>query len=176
MSTLGERMLARMFDLGIRDLVHVANGEGFGLYKAFHAHEECRVIDSCREGEAVALSCGLFLGGRFPVLSMENFGVFECLDTMRAFPIALKIPMIIVVGYTFRTAMTKEDGGAIMARLKNLGPHAMIAAEWTEPVLDCVEIPHWFMAPNDDAARIDEIYNAAIASGRPVAVLVDVTT
>jgi sulfopyruvate decarboxylase TPP-binding subunit len=175
MSGLGIRLHERMRKAGVSHLVSVANGEGFGLYQAFKLDAECTVVDACREGEAVAICCGLFLGGRIPVLSIENFGLFECLDTLRALPIALRIPMILIIGYTGRPALSDEGERAVLARYGNIAPQAILGAKWTEPALAMAGIASWYVSPTDNAATFDEAYRKAIQENVPVAILVDMT-
>lgn len=172
---LGARLSERLAAQGLTHLVSVANGEGFGLYQAFKADSRCRVIDACREGEAVALCCGLVLGGQLPVLSIENFGLFECLDTLRALPLDIGIPMLLVIGYTGRGGKTPEGEAALVERLGNIGPQAALAGRWTEPVLQLAGIPFWYLDPADSGAVCDEALALCRSSSRPVALLVDLT-
>lgn len=175
MTGLGARLHQRMRGVGITNLVSVANGEGFGLYQAFKQHGDCRVIEACREGEAVGICAGLVLGGSVPVLSIENFGLFECLDTLRALPIALRLPLILVIGYTGRVGLTPEGERAMQERLGQIAPQAILGARWTEPVLELAGIPYWHIAPDEDAAAFDAAHAQALRDSVPVALLVDLT-
>jgi sulfopyruvate decarboxylase TPP-binding subunit len=175
MSGLGAALHARMTAAGVTHLVSVANGEGKGLWTAFREDPTCTVVEACREGEAVGICAGLYLGGQLPVLSMENFGLFECLDTLRALPLALNIPVVLVIGYTGRPALTPEGEAMVNDRYRNIAAQAILGAKWTEPMLATAGIPAWHIAPDGDPALFDEAHAEAVKQSCPVAILVDMT-
>jgi sulfopyruvate decarboxylase subunit alpha len=157
----------RMAVHGVHHLVSVANGEAAPLYHALRADERCTVIDASREGEAVAIGSGLVLGGRKCLLSMENFGLFECLDTLRALPLDMGFALPLLIGFTGRP---KPDRPALLAEV-------LIAGDWTEPVLDLAGIGHQVLpadgTPEPDCrAAVDALLTAATTT----AILIEAMT
>ena len=155
---------------GVRWLVSVANGEGFKLYEACRADTEFSVISACREGEAIAITAGLRLGGEIPMVSMENLGLFECLDTARALPVDMRIPMLLMIGYTGRGGAASAE--RLTARFGNSGSQVAIAGEWTEPVLTLAGIPYRLLdGPGAESELVNWAVSTATADGTAVALL-----
>lgn len=165
----------RMAAHGVHHLVSVANGEAAPLYHALRADERCTVIDASREGEAVAIGSGLVLGGRKCLLSMENFGLFECLDTLRALPLDMGFALPLLIGFTGRP---KPNRPALLAeRLGNIHTQVLIAGDWTEPVLDLAGIGHQVLAADgtpepECRAAVDALLTAATTT----AILIEAMT
>jgi sulfopyruvate decarboxylase subunit alpha len=173
MEGLAAGIKRRLDDLGVRHLVSVANGESAPLYFLCREDPGFTVIDACREGEAVGISAGIHLGGYRPLLSMENFGLFECLDSLRALPIDMGFPLLMLVGYTARPGPGSME--ALEARLGNAATQAGLAGRWTEPFLDLAGIPHFILESPADAGLVAEA--AALSDERrgPVALLAERT-
>lgn len=157
--------------VGIRHLVSVANGEAAPLYFLCRTDPEFVVIDACREGEAIGISAGLYLGGARPIVSMENFGIFECLDSLRALPIDMGIPLLMLVGYTARPKPGYLE--ALEARLGNAATQAALAGRWTEPFLDLAGIPHFVLESPGDAGLVLEAVELSDRRTGPVALLAE---
>lgn len=166
-STLKGRLAA----VGIHHLVSVANGEAGPLYFACRADPSFTVIDACREGEAVGICAGLQLGSARSLLSIENLGLFECLDSLRALPIDMGIPQLILVGYTARPGPGVDE--ALDARLGTSATQAALAGRWTEPVLDLAGIPHRVLEEEDDAGLVDWAVRTADERRVPAVLLVE---
>ena len=163
--------VAAMRRHGISHLVSVANGESAPLYFRLREDPEFTVVDACREGEAVAIASGLHLGGRRALLSMENFGLYECLDTLRAMPIDMEIPVPLLVGYTARP---KEGAAGFWAdRYGNIATQALLAGRWTEPLLERLELPYELLSPSDSAEGRAAVLDRVFKAPAPSVVLVE---
>lgn len=158
---------------GIYHLVSVANGEAAPLYFSCREDPAFTVIDACREGEAVGICAGLHLGGVKSLLSMENFGLFECLDSLRALPIDMGIPQVILIGYTGRP--TPDSREALDARLGTAGSQAALGGSWTEPFLNVADIPARVLEADTDAPLVEWAVATADERRGPVALLVEST-
>lgn len=156
-------------DADVTHIVTVANLETAALYEQFRAEPDLTVIDTCREGEAVAIASGLNLGGRRACLSMENFGLFECLDTLRALPYDMQIGIPVFVGYTGRGATPDQ----IEPYVGNINTQVVAAGEWTEPVLKATGIEYELLLEENGDEANRAIMASALAAGRPFALLVD---
>jgi sulfopyruvate decarboxylase TPP-binding subunit len=155
---------------GVHYLVSVANGESAPLYFRLRDDPRFTVVDACREGEAVAIACGLHLGGRRAMLSMENFGLYECLDTLRAMPIDARIPIPVLVGYTARPAEGHVDFWN--GRFGNIASQAMLAGRWTEPLLERLDQPYAVVDKADPEHVTEKQLQAALTSDVPSYLLV----
>ena len=156
---------------GILHFVSVANGESAPLYFRLRDETDFTVIDACREGEAVAIASGLHLGGRRAMLSMENFGLYECLDTLRAMPIDMQIPLPVLVGYTARPKPGSVEFWE--GRFGNIASQAMLAGRWTERLLDAIDQPYSVVDRASDDAVITGQLDAATGAPAPHFLLVE---
>ena len=74
---------------------------------ALEASASIELVRVCREGEAWAIAAGLFLGGRNPLVVIQNTGLFESGDAMRNVLFDLGLPLAAVVGY--RSALVENS-------------------------------------------------------------------
>src|SRR5436305_9479275 len=56
------------------------------------------LIRACREGEAIAIAAGLWLGGAKPVVIIQCTGLFEAGDALRNVVHDLGIPLFVIIG------------------------------------------------------------------------------
>ena len=154
---------------GVTHLVTVANHETQGLRQSFEEDPDRSVTSACREGEAVAIACGLIAGGKSTVLSMENLGLFECLDTLRGLPCAMDIPLPIFIGYLGRAATPSE----LSKLLGNYSEHVYLAGQWTEPILTAAGIAYRVLPSSVSEAEARAALAEALTAQGPFAILVD---
>jgi sulfopyruvate decarboxylase subunit alpha len=154
---------------GITHLVTVANFETAGLRSWFEDDPDRAVTAACREGEAGAIASGLVAGGRRAVLSMENLGLFECLDTLRGLPCAMDIPLPIFIGYHGRGA-GEEDAFELVG---GLAGNMSITGAWTEPILNSVAIPNRVLLPDASEEEARAALTEAVSADGPFVILVD---
>src|SRR6185436_20925846 len=57
------------------------------------------LVRVCREGEAWAIAAGLHLGGRRPIVMIQNTGLFESGDALRNVLFDLRLPLSALIGY-----------------------------------------------------------------------------
>jgi len=111
-----------------------------------------------REDAALGVAAGAYLGGRMPVVVMQNSGLGVSLNALGSLHILYRIPCLLLVtwrGFEGADAPEHLVMGAVLPRL-----------------LDLFEIPH--RAPANDAALADVEWAAATAreTAKPVALVV----
>lgn len=57
-----------------------------------------RVVPCCAEDEAIAVAAGLTVGGRTPVVLLQNQGLYAAVNNVRAIALDSEIPLVLVVG------------------------------------------------------------------------------
>ncbi len=114
------------------------------------------LVRVCREGEAWAIAAGLYLGGRRPLVMIQNTGLFESGDAMRNVLFDLGLPLPAVIGY--RSALI--PGSTDSAR------------RFTEPVLDAWGIAYVAVSHPDELPRMAEHLEQCRGAGKPGVVLV----
>lgn len=145
--------------LGFTDVISIPDGESRHLYQALLDEPEIQVYLPTREGEGIALAAGLWVGGRRPLVLLQNTGLMEAGDALRGCGIGPGIPLLLLVGW-------RGYPGAVAGALP-----IDSAYPYTEPLLDAWGLPHRRLMGDDDLGVIEEMATAAAESSRPAAVL-----
>lgn len=56
-------------------------------------------VSATREGEAIGIATGAFLGGKKPVVLMQNSGFGNSIGALASLPLLYKIPMILLISW-----------------------------------------------------------------------------
>ncbi len=86
---------------------------------AILATPSLELVRVCREGEAWAVAAGLHLGGKRPLVAIQNTGLFESGDAMRNVLFDLRLPLFSLIGYRSYLVENSPD----------------TAKQFTEPIL-----------------------------------------
>lgn len=150
-------MIDTLKQCGATHLVWLPDTESGYLYQSLSDDPDLKLVPITREGEAHAIALGLLVGGKKPVVCIQNTGFYESGDSIRGLWIDLKLPILTLVGYR------GYEGG---------GPSEDSAATFLEPVLNAWGIPYQVVETDDDVARIvPEMYKKSQDQG-PTAVLI----
>lgn len=127
-----------------------------------------------REGEAFAVAAGLWVGGKVPVVVVQNTGLLESGDGLRGTATRMGVPLLVVV--TMRGAATLEAAGVAATALPR--PREVLvredvdsAALFTEATLDAWGIPFYRFEPAAAAGVVRAAWERARGEERPVALL-----
>jgi sulfopyruvate decarboxylase subunit alpha len=150
-----ERLLA----LGFTDVVIIPDSESARLFDALRSAEELTVVSPTREGEGIAIAAGLWVGGRKPLVVLQNTGLMEAGDALRGCGIGPRIPLRMMVGW-------RGYAGAQVGRSP-----IDSAYPYTEPLLAAWGVPTWHLMGDDDLDVLDQMDDRAEHSSRPAAVL-----
>ena len=132
------------------DVTHVVwlpDTETNFMYNQIISDDDLKLVPICREGESMPIAAGLWIGGKKPVVLIQNTGMFEAGDSIRGMGLDLGIPMVMVVGYR---GWMGEDGEMTDS-----------AGVFTEPILDAWGITHYMVETDDDVDRISEAFEDA---------------
>ena len=117
------------------------------MYNQIIADGDLQLVPICREGESMPIAAGLWIGGKKPVVLIQNTGMFEAGDSIRGMGIDLGIPMVMMVGY--RGWM--GEGGEMTDS----------AGVFTEPILKAWGIDYYMVETDDDVGRISDAFEHA---------------
>jgi len=145
---------------GITHVVWLPDSESKFMYDALQAEKDLGFVPVCREGEAFAVAAGLWIGGKNPVVLIQNTGLFESGDVLRGTTIGLELPLLMMIGY--RGYMEWKAGKKPVDT----------AAIYTEPLLNAWGIPFHHIETDGDTPKIAEAYTQAQEISRPVAALI----
>ena len=84
---------------GVTHVVWLPDSETNWLYVLMMAEPSLRLITVSREGLAFAVAAGLYMGGKTPIIVIQNTGLMESGNSLRGWSIDLKIPVVLMVGY-----------------------------------------------------------------------------
>jgi len=127
------------------------------IHHAIMRDGDIHSIPVCREGETMAIAAGLWVGGKIPVVFVQNTGFFESGDSIRGICLSADIPMVIFIGYRGYTRH---------------GPTEDSAARFIEPILHTWHIDYYLLECDDDVVRISMAFKDVFHKLRPVAVLI----
>ena len=146
------------------DVTHVIGLPDNGsakLYEKLRGEPEIDVISVTREGEAFAIASGLYVGGKQPVVLIQNTGFLESGDAIRGTAVNMEIPLVTLIGYRGYQALRPES------RL-----HPDSAATFLEPTLKAWGFPYNSIETDEDIHYIGEAFQKAQATSLPAAVLI----
>jgi len=151
-------------DHGITHVVGLTDNLCLVLFQFLIDDPGIEVINVSREGEAFALASGLYLGGKKPIVLIQNTGFLESGDAFRGTSWNMKIPQVILMGYrgykTLDPEIERKDS----------------VAEFTEPTLKAWNIPYYIMIDDGDIDMVTTAFEQAQSTSLPVAILVAETT
>lgn len=122
-----------------------------------------RVLNACNENQCVTTAAGLAIGGRKPLLVMQNQGFYNCINTLRALALDARIPLVIMVGQ-FGREFANLDQPSTRSR------RTMVRL--LEPMLHTLGVPFQRLDGEDDLGRIDAAFEQAEAEGGPAVLIV----
>lgn len=166
------------------DMSHVIGIPDNGTARLFALaadHPDVEVLTVTREGEAFAVASGLWLGGKEPVVVIQNTGLLESGDSLRGTAFRMGAPLLLLVGVRGHAKMTSNyrqiDADRAAGRVVQTMKRAEIdsVALLTEPTLRAWEIPYTSYRTDADVDRIAGAWELARLAGHPAAVLLPFT-
>jgi len=147
-------------ELKKNDISHVVwlpDSETNFMYQLLTNEPTLDLVPVCREGETMAIAAGLWVGGKRPIVLIQNTGIFEAGDSIRGLGLDVNQPLVMLVGYRgwSRHGLTRDS-----------------AARFIEHILHAWGITYYLIETDDDADRISLAIEEAEKTQKPVAVLV----
>ncbi len=135
----------------------------FLKYVQDHSSSKENII-TANEGLAIGLASGYhFKSGKVPLVYLQNSGLGNIINplTSLADKEMYAVPMLLLIGWRGRPGTTDEPQHKKMGRI-------------TIPLLDVLEVPHYFMDADEDFSfdSIDKAIAQAVAEQKPVALVV----
>ncbi len=157
-----ELIVEQLRSLGITHVVGLSDTSLARVFELLGEDPEPAVVPVCREGEAFAVAAGLYIGGKRPVVMIQNTGFLESGDAVRGTVVNMKLPVITLITY-------RGYAGARSARSEQAVKDT--AAVFLEPTLNAWGLPFLTVAGNEELPRIGEVYEMAQRRSAPAAVL-----
>ena len=141
---------------GVTHVVWLPDSETNFMYEQMVAEPSLHLVPVSREAETMAIAAGLWVGGKKPVVLIQNTGMFESGDSIRGLSLDIGLPLVMMVGYRGWTR------------------HGVVpdsAARFTEPILHAWGINYYLVEADEDVDRISIAFEEADSLQRPVACL-----
>lgn len=125
---------------------------------------EPELITTCTEDEAMGVNLGLYMGGKRPLLLIQNSGFYAAMNTVRGLSLDARVPACMLIGE--------------FARMPDVAPadHAMRLVRLLEPTLATWQIPYYRLDRPEQLAAIPAAMEQAWHDRGPVALLVGAVT
>lgn len=124
-------------------------------------------VPCCNEEQAVAVAAGLWMGGRKPIVVLQNQGLHACINATRTVGLDVRMPLVFLVGQFGREFANFGQDPAESKRS---------TVKYVEPVLRAMDIRYWRLESEADMPRFDEAIAYAWSESRPAALLVGAPT
>ena len=150
-------VVAELKKNNISHVVWLPDSETNFLFQLLDNEPTLDLVPVCREGETMAIAAGLWVGGKRPIVLIQNTGIFEAGDSIRGLCLDVNQPLVMLIGYRgwSRHGLTKDS-----------------AARFIEHILHAWGITYYLIETDDDADRISLAVEEAERTSKPVAVLV----
>ena len=150
-------IIAELKKNNVTHVVWLPDSETNFMYDQLLTEPQLDLVPVCREGETVAIAAGLWVGGKKPVVLIQNTGVLESGDSIRGLGLDVNQPLVLLIGYRGwdRHGVTRDS-----------------AARYIEHILHAWGIRYYLIEADEDAPRISLAMEEAVRTSKPVGVLV----
>ena len=129
------------------------------IYELLRVEPEIEVITVTREGEAFAVASGLYVGGKKPVIIIQNTGFLESGDAFRGTVVNMRVPVVVFIGY--RGYHNRDADGQWVDSV----------ASFLEPTLKAWNLPYEMLETDNDIRCIGAAFEKTVETSLPAAVL-----
>ena len=138
-------------------VVWLPDSETNFMFQLLTSEESLHLVPVCREGETMAIAAGLWVGGKKPVVLIQNTGIMESGDSIRGLSLDINQPLVMLIGYRgwSRHGVTPDS-----------------AARFIEHILHAWGINFYLIETDEDAKLISIAAEEAERKQQPVAVLI----
>ena len=149
-------IIAELKKNNITHVVWLPDSETNFMYHQLTEDPDLDLVPVSREGETMAIAAGLWVGGKKPVVLIQNTGILESGDSIRGLGLDVNQPLVMLVGYRGwdRHGVTRDS-----------------AARFIEHILHAWGINYYLVEVDEDAPRISSALEEANRTSKPVAVL-----
>jgi phosphonopyruvate decarboxylase len=168
-------LLSALKHQGVTHVVGLPDNASAGFLALAEEDRDVTTLAVAREGEAFAIATGLWLGGKDPVVMIQNTGFLESGDGLRGTAVRMGVPLLCLVTYRGYRKMVAHgsDSGSEGWNIETLTRCDLDSvALHTEPTLRAWGIPYRFYDAADAARLIGDAWEEAHRDMRPVALLV----
>jgi sulfopyruvate decarboxylase subunit alpha len=158
------RMIVALRAAAVSHVIVVPDTYQKTFLAAVEEADDLTMVAACTEDEAVGINAGLYATGHRPILSVQNNGVYACVNTLRGIALDGAVPTVMLVGqYGQTAAVAPEDSPQRMVRM-------------LEPTLTAWGVPLRRLWSNADLAHFPADYEEAQTRRGPAALIIPIPT
>ena len=150
--------------LGITHVINVPDTHQKTVLALLARRTHPALITACTEDEAIGINAGLYVGGKRPMLLIQNTGLLASINCIKGIAMDAGIPTFMLVGL-FSRDVTKTPSDDPKRVINKIGP-----------TLDTWEIPWYPLEQPDQIGAIAEAYQRSLDVRGPTVVLVGAPT
>ena len=143
----------------ITHAVGVPDNGSARIYELLRSEPGIEVITVTREGEAFAIASGLYVGGKKPVIIIQNTGFLESGDAIRGTVVNMRVPVVVFIGY--RGYHNRDRDGQWVDSV----------ATFLEPTLKAWNLSYEMLETDSDVPSIARAFEEATETSLPTTVL-----
>jgi sulfopyruvate decarboxylase subunit alpha len=141
---------------GVNFVTSLPDANLAGVLAAVDAEPDLTHVTLCREEEGIGICAGAYMGGRRPVIIMQNGGFLNSCNALTTTALNFNIPLLLLIYYAGDLG---DEGFSTLGSV-------------TEPVLRGLGIRYYVLRRDDEIQRtIKGAVTLAVDSRKPVAVL-----
>jgi sulfopyruvate decarboxylase subunit alpha len=130
-----------------------------GLVRRLEADVDAHYISATREDSALGMAAGAWLGGRLPMVLMQNSGLGVSVNALASLSVMYEIPTLLLISW-------RGQGGKD-------APEHLLMGEIMLPLLDLLKIPHRVLDPGEPMEpQVRWARDLMVSERRPVALVV----
>ncbi len=152
----GAQIIAAIKAAGVREIValpDIVTSEG--LLWPISCDADFRLTRICKEDEGVSICAAMSYNGTRAVLMMQQTGLMDSLNAIRAIGMDYELPVVMMVGLQGKEPhLRPEESAAYGVRI-------------VRPVLDAMQISHSLIEAPEDVDHIPQAIMAAYTASRP---------
>ena len=157
----GASIIAAIKASGIEFVVSVPDiTTSEGVLRPIARDPDLRLIRICKEDEGVAICTGLAFCDRRSLLLIQNTGLMDSINAVRAVAVEYEQPVCMMVGLQGKEPDRKPRESA------------KYGVRIVEPILEIMGIDQHLIETDSDVTRIRPAIDAAYARSRPVVLLI----
>ena len=157
----GAAIIAELKKAGIEFVVAVPDiVTSDGLLWPLSRDADIKLVRICKEDEGIAICTGLAFAGRRAVLLIQQTGLLDSINALRAVGVEYEQPVVMLVG--------------LQGKEPNIAPRqsTKYGVAIVEPILEAMGVAHRWIEHAQDEREIGPAIERAYATSRPVCLLI----
>ncbi len=154
-----QKIVDALKEQNITHTIGIPDNGSARIFELLREEPKIEVITVTREGEAFAIAAGLYIGGKKPVIIIQNTGFLESGDAFRGTVFNMQIPVVVFIGY--RGYHNRDEESKWVDSVTT----------FLEPTLKAWNLPYQKLEADSDIDCIKWAYAKSEETSLPAAVL-----